>query len=459
MDFQISAFRNGNRLFLSLFLLLGGCSAHPIWVAGHTADYAEVFEGQGTSDGAASNFVVVGSPSGIRCRGKGTNTFAGLQGSWTESLECDDGRTATFPIGLPSGTNWFDGSAVWFASATFSDGTSFSMVQSSKTESEIKARLASYLKKQRQAGRDTVAAMRRPEPPSRASVGATSRPPPPPTPVRGAAARFPRTPLALTFRPQPPRPDDIAVIIGNANYSKHGIDIPDVVPAYADAEGFKRFATDALGISEDNIIFITDATQTRMISTFGSKDNHKGQLYNWVEPGESNVYVYYSGHGAPGGGGGGSYLVPTDANASTIELNGYALQTLYGNLGKIPARSVTVVLEACFSGASEGGAVISNASPVFMKAKAPPIPPNVTVIAAGAANQIASWEKDKSHGRFTKYFLKGMAGGADASPYGNGDGRVGWPELERYLKKTLTRFARRYYGRDQRAQIVVGKGG
>ncbi len=31
-------------------------------------------------------------------------------------------------------------------------------------------------------------------------------------------------------------------------------------------------------------------------------------------------------------------------------------------------------------------------------------------------------------------------------------------ELDAYLKDTLTYFARRYYGRDQAAQIVVGKG-
>ena len=126
---------------------------------------------------------------------------------------------------------------------------------------------------------------------------------------------------------------------------------------------------------------------------------------------------------------------------------------------KLPAMSVTVVLEACFSGASQAGAVISNASPVFLKAKAPSIPPKVTVIAAGAPNQMASWEEDKSNGLFTKYFLKGMSGEADAGSYGNGDGRVGWEELERYFKDTLTYYARRYYGRDQTPSIVVGSGG
>lgn len=48
-----------------------------------------------------------------------------------------------------------------------------------------------------------------------------------------------------------------------------------------------------------------------------------------------------------------------------------------------------------------------------------------------------------------------MSGEADE----NNDREVSWAELKGYLAKTVTRFAMRYYGRDQTAQIVVGKGG
>jgi hypothetical protein len=273
------------------------------------------------------------------------------------------------------------------------------------------------------------------------------------------APGFSETPLRLNFAKAPTRPDDIAVIIGNADYGKSGGSIPDATPAYADAASIKRYVTEALGIREGNIIYLKDASQSQFISVFGSKEDHKGKLFNWVMPGESRVFVFYSGHGAPGGADGSAYLVPSDADPATIELNGYSLDTLYRNLGKLPATSITVALEACFSGASQAGAVISNASPVFLKAKTPSIPPKITVIAAGAPNQMASWVQDKSNGLFTKYFLKGMSGEADASPYGNGDGTVAWDELERYFRRTLTYFARRFYGRDQTPSIVVGGGG
>ena len=267
-----------------------------------------------------------------------------------------------------------------------------------------------------------------------------------------SATAFSSDPLSITYTRGEERPNDIAVIIGNADYKKQGKDIPDVIPAYADAEGIKRYVTEALGVREGNIIDLRDATGSKFVEVFGSKDDHRGQLFDWVKPGIANVFVYYAGHGAPGSEDGSALLVPTDANAARIELSGYALSDLYRNLGKIPAHSITVVLEACFSGASQAGSVISKASPVYIKAKTPPVPTNVTVIAAGTPNQLASWEEDESHGLFTKYFLKGMSGEADA----NGDGTVGLEELGRYLKDTLTYYARRYYGRDQTAVIVVG---
>ncbi len=269
---------------------------------------------------------------------------------------------------------------------------------------------------------------------------------------------FSKASLEIEFTKVPPRPDDIAVIIGNADYASLGKDIPDVLPARADAAAFRRYAIDALGVREGNVIDLGDATGAQMARVFGTKDNYKGQLFDWVRPRRSRVYVYYAGHGAPAGTDGSAYLVPTDADAARIELNGYRLETLYENLRQIPAASITVVLEACFSGASQAGAVLPRASGIYVRPRVPEVPGGITVIAAGGEDQIASWEEDNSHGLFTKYYLTGMAGEADAKPYGNGDGRVAWNELDAYLKETLTYYARRYYGRDQTARIVVGKG-
>ena len=274
---------------------------------------------------------------------------------------------------------------------------------------------------------------------------------PPPQPALG---RLSEAPLALSFPKGPERPDDIAVIIGNADYTKLGHDIPDVRPAHADAAGIRLYVTQALGISDKNIIAMTDATAAQMLAVFGSDKDHRGQLYDWVKSGRSRVFVYYAGHGAPGNDDGGPYLVPADAEASRIGLSAYPLPLLYDNLAKLPAESITVVLEACFSGQSQAGSLVGKASPILISSKAVTPPAKVTVIAAAAGDQIASWEPDETHSLFTEYFLRGMSGEADKPPYGNGDGVVSLAELEPYLKETLTYYARRYWGRDQVVQIA-----
>jgi len=276
-----------------------------------------------------------------------------------------------------------------------------------------------------------------------------------PTPS-AAAPRFALAPLTLRFQNALQRPDDIAVIIGNADYSKQGHDIPDARTAYADAESMRRYALDGLGVREGNVIFLKDATGIQLAEVFGNAQDHRGKLFNWVKPGKSRVFVYYIGHGAPGNAEGRAMLVPSDASAGQIALSGYPLDLLYANLGKLPAENVTVVLDACFSGASPAGSVVGKALPIGITPKSAHVPPNITVISAAAADQMANWEQDDSHALFTEYFLKGMSGEADKPPYGNGDGKVTLDELDRYLKETLSYVARRYYGRDQTAQIVRG---
>ncbi|MBT3967412.1 MAG: caspase family protein, partial [Gammaproteobacteria bacterium] len=264
---------------------------------------------------------------------------------------------------------------------------------------------------------------------------------------------FPRDQLQLHYsRIVEQSEHDIAVVIGNANYKQFGSSVPNVTPAYADAEAFTRFAREGLGVREGNMIQLKDATQAQMNRLFGTQQYPQGQLYDWVKPGQSRVYLYFSGHGAPGEQEH-NYLVPADADGARLALNGFPLEQLYQNLSQLKARSVTVVLEACFSGLSQESKVVTHASPIFVRQRPTAVPENITLIAAGSAEQIASWEQDRSHGLFTKYYLKAMSGEADQSPIGNGDGEVSLDEVKQYLQETMTYWARRYYGREQVVQI------
>jgi len=249
--------------------------------------------------------------------------------------------------------------------------------------------------------------------------------------------------------------DAIAVVVGNRSYSKRNGDLPNVDYAHNDVQMIKRYLIESLGYREGNIIDLQDATQAELVSTFGSSDNYKGRLYGWVRNGKSDVFVYYSGHGAPGLSNGQGYLLPVDASPDTVELNGYPLKTLYSNLSKLPAKSITVVIDACFSGGSQAGTVVRNASSISLKmVDAEVISSKINVLTAAGLSEVASWDNESSLGLFTKYFLEGVSGSADEGDFGNGDGRVTLGELSKYLNSEVTYMARRLYMREQHPNVT-----
>ena len=160
----------------------------------------------------------------------------------------------------------------------------------------------------------------------------------------------------------PPVNDDaVAVVVGNRSYkNKH---IPAVTYAHNDAAAMKRYLMNVLGYREGNIIYLKDATQAEMQSAFGNNVTHKGKLWRFIRKGVSDVTVFYSGHGVPGLKDKRGYLLPVDADPNAPEINGFPMDVLYKNLSQLGARSVTVYIDACFSGDSSAGLLIKSAEP------------------------------------------------------------------------------------------------
>ena len=249
--------------------------------------------------------------------------------------------------------------------------------------------------------------------------------------------------------------DAVALIIGNRHYQRAGRGVPDVDYAHNDADAVHGFVIQSLGYRKGNIILLKDASQADLIGALGSENNPKGKLYDWIRPQKSDLFVFYSGHGAPGLKDGAGYLMPVDGDPSKVELNGYALKTLYANLEALPSRKTTVVLDACFSGGSARGALVKNASSISLKVKATaPKLSNTIVLTASNVSQVASWDTKVYHGLFTRCFLEGMAGAADEKAFGNRDGKITLGELKRYLEEEVTYTARRNYGREQHPQVM-----
>jgi hypothetical protein len=220
------------------------------------------------------------------------------------------------------------------------------------------------------------------------------------------------------------QPDAIAVVIGNALYQK----TENVNYALNDAQLMKLYLTQVFGFSEGNIIFVMNAGKAEFEGLFGTESNHKGRLFNYIKPDVSDVFIFYSGHGAPDPNTAEAYIVPSDCDPSYLNLQGYALKTLYGNLAKLPAKSTTVVLDACFSGAG----VLRNISSVRIKPKDNEENiPNSVILTSSSGDQVSSWYAEKRHGLFTYFFLKAIHNYKQTDK--NNDNQLSFNELFDYI--------------------------
>jgi hypothetical protein len=234
----------------------------------------------------------------------------------------------------------------------------------------------------------------------------------------------------------------IAVVIGNRDYQK----TKNVDYAINDAQAIKKYLLDVLGYKEGNIFFYENASGTDFELLFGNKESYRGKLYNAVKLGKSDVIVYYSGHGAPGLKDKKGYFVPVNADPQYLELSGYPIEVFYKNLSKVRARSITVILDACFSGAT----IYDNISLISLKSKKPELYLKKGVVLSSSSGiQVSSWYNEKKHGMFTYFFLKAIHNkNADYDK----DNKLTFEEIYKYISdKTegVPYYARRIHGVEQ----------
>jgi hypothetical protein len=252
--------------------------------------------------------------------------------------------------------------------------------------------------------------------------------------------------------PPPARAPDrhaAAVIVGIERY---GDRIPGVRYAERDALVFRQYAQNVLRVPEENIIYLANDKATKGAIEMAIE----AQLPAIVTPGKSDVYVYYAGHGAPEVEKKAPYLVPYDGNPDFPGKSCYGLGALYGAVGKLQARSVTVILDACFTGSAGRTdtpvGLFADARPLFVAPIMGSLPHGVAVLAASSGTQLSSGYAAKGHGLFTYYLLKGLQGEA----YGP-DGKLTLATLHKYLAEEVPARARRL-GRQQ-TPVLLGEGG
>ena len=243
-----------------------------------------------------------------------------------------------------------------------------------------------------------------------------------------------------------PARDAVAIIIGIQDYKR----VPKAEFANNDAREFYEYAIRALGIKQEKIKMLLDdeADEVNIVKAFE----------NWlpiqVNKDKTDVYVFYSGHGLPAPDGKSLYFLPHGVDKELLSRTAVGQNEIVAALSAAKPKSVTMFIDACYSGQTRGGDVLlANAKPLSLKSDANAYPSNFTVITASANDQISSSSPELKHGIFSFYLMKGMEGEADA----NKDGKITVGEMQDYLSDKVSRQAMTL-NRKQSTQLV-GDGG
>ncbi len=211
-----------------------------------------------------------------------------------------------------------------------------------------------------------------------------------------------------------------ALVVANENYQE----VSPVANAINDGKIFAEYCTSVLGLPQDNVHFVADATFMNL-----------RREVNWLKQvaraydGEAKIIVYYAGHGIPDESTHTSYLLPVDGMGTDIS-TGLSLKEFYATLSDVPARAVTVFLDACFSGATRDGGMMAAARGVAIKAKPEAPQGNLVVLSAAQGDETAYPYKEQNHGLFTYYLLKKLQ-------QTHGDVTIG--ELSEYITENVSR--------------------
>ena len=216
-----------------------------------------------------------------------------------------------------------------------------------------------------------------------------------------------------------------ALIIGNEDYQskQRGLsDEQNVDYAVKDASIFQEYALKTLGVKEDNMFFLTDATSIEMNRKIKLVSKIIKKLGNKAE-----LIVYYAGHGYPDETTKVPYLIPVDVPASDLS---YAikLDDFYKDLSATGAKSITVFLDACFTGGGRESGLMASRG-VKVKPKEGSLNGNLVVFSASSGNQSALPYHDEGHGMFTYYLLKKLQ---------ESKGKVTMGELADYISNEVS---------------------
>jgi len=209
------------------------------------------------------------------------------------------------------------------------------------------------------------------------------------------------------------------------------------------AKAFKKVIKKRLGVPERNCYTMIDgdASQARI------KTNLKKMLRR-VKDGDT-IYFYYNGHGVPVPSQKFEpYMLTADTEPDFVaDEDFFALKNIYGKLSSSKAKKIVAVVDSCFSGVTDGKAVLKGVAATKMRAKLVNFDKDkMVVLSAGKAYQYSNGYDKKGYRLFSFYIMKNIL-----------DGDISIKKLYKDTKKETYQTSLEEYG-DSRTQEPTVEG-
>jgi len=218
---------------------------------------------------------------------------------------------------------------------------------------------------------------------------------------------------------------DAALLVGIEDYWQ----LPDILGAEQNVRDWYRYLTTTREVSPSRITLLpNDEATVEEIRRFAAKRTEQ------VRSGGTMWFVFV-GHGAPSQDGSDGILIGADAKRSATSVYSRSLTRteLMDILGQGRQERTVVVLDACFSGQSTGGADLVEDLQAYVPSAAVSPRADATVLSAGLANQFAGPLPGAGRPAFSYLVLGALRGWGDR----DGNGAVTAQEAVDYAGEAL----------------------
>ena len=193
-----------------------------------------------------------------------------------------------------------------------------------------------------------------------------------------------------------------ALVIGNQDYTSYQRTLSseqNVDYAENDATIFKQYCLNTLGVKQENMHFLLNATAGQM----SQEIDLVSKIVSKLGP-DAELIVYYAGHGYPDELTKVPYLIPVDVSASNLN-SAIKLSEVYEKLSSTNAGKISVFLDACFTGGGRNSGLIASRG-VKIRPKKGALTGNMIVFSASSSDQSSLPYRKEAHGMFTFHLLK-----------------------------------------------------